>query len=520
MEESNTRKSRRTGSLQQKAGNWYAVLTVDGPDGKPARKWQNLRTHHKSTAKRLLARLLKSPESEIEQAVERQETYAELADRVATKRRDAGVADTRSEELRERIDILPAIGPIAVNEITPDDIEAIFEAARDRGKSLSHLRQLRQVMRTRFTVAMREKAISTMPTDLVEMPRVKVDNRERAVLTDQELQQYLSWEHPDPTYRLGVLERQTMGAVSRIFGGIRSGDVHVLRWDQIDAPNFKIGTAPRAKTAKPQRIAIPAALRPILLQWWNEAKDEEGKKPTTGLVFPCLRGTDAGVGPKQGVSHAEALRRDLVRVFGLETWNAAKRRFEETEGREMTERERELLTETDLTRPVDFHSFRRGFVQGLADAHVTAQEAQRLAGHADLGAHERYLRSSRNVLTIPVAALPKLEVEAISTLGSQLSDLNRRPAVYEFSLADCTELHRMECACNSTVSGPNILHRAAPARTKTKVWTKMETMTAVIWTMPDRRRDDRVSTDREQLILQRPPPLTAWSPVPQGLGIT
>ncbi len=391
----------------------------------------NLHANHKSTAKRLLARLLASPETEIEQAVERQETYAELADRVADKRRDAGVSDTRSEELRERIDIIPAIGTIAVNEITPDDIEAIFEAARERGTSLSHLRHLRQILRTRFAVAMREKAISTMPTDLVAVPKVAVDNRERAVLTDLELQQYLAWEHPDPTYRLGVLERQTMSAISRIFGGLRTGDLHVIKWNQLDAPNFKIGTAPRSKTAKPQRIAIPERLRPMLLQWWQEARDEKGQKPTTGLVFPCLRGTDAGVGAKQGVSHAGAMRRDLARMFGLETWNPAKRRFEET-NREMTERERELLTETDTTRPVDFHSHRRGFVQGLADAHVTAQEAQRFAGHADLGAHERYLRSSRGILTIPDAALPKLEVEAFSTLGSQLVDLNLGPAVYEF----------------------------------------------------------------------------------------
>ena len=76
-----------------------------------------------------------------------------------------------------------------------------------------------------------------------------------------------------------------------------------------------------------------------------------------------------------------------------------------------------------------------GFVQGLADANVTAQQAQKRAGHASLDAHERYLRSSKGVLKIPERALPARKAELLSTLDSasrsQLRDLNSRPAVYE-----------------------------------------------------------------------------------------
>jgi integrase len=435
---------KRTGSLQFRSGSWYAVTTSRNAEGKPVRKWTNLHTGHKSTAKRLMARLLDAPAEQLPAVLERPETYEELADRVAKRRRESGVEDTRSEELRERIDILPTLGVMAIRDITPDDVESIYDSAKERGKSLSHLRSLRQVMRSRFTVALRESLITVMPTDTAEMPRVKVDNRERAVLTDSELQKYLSWQHPDPNYQLGVLERQTMSVLARMFGGLRTGDLHAIRWDQLDAPNFTVGTAPRQKTAKPQRITIPEALRPILSQWWHETAKpaEDTHKPVSVLVFPALRGDGAGKEAKQGVSHAEGLRRDLGRVLGLETWNPAKRRFEPTKdpldptkAREMTERERELLVETEVTRPVDFHSWRRAFVQGLADANVTAQQAQKLAGHADLGAHERYLRSSRHVLTIPSAALPSLKVDGLATIPceilSQLRDLNSRPAVYE-----------------------------------------------------------------------------------------
>jgi hypothetical protein len=47
------------------------------------------------------------------------------------------------------------------------------------------------------------------------------------------------------------------------------------------------------------------------------------------------------------------------------------------------------------TKPVDFHSWRRGYVQGLATADVNAQQAAALAGNADLGAHTRYLANTR-----------------------------------------------------------------------------------------------------------------------------
>ncbi len=40
--------------------------------------------------------------------------------------------------------------------------------------------------------------------------------------------------------------------------------------------------------------------------------------PTSGLVFPALRGDNAGTGEKTGVSHASGLRRDFKRPLGLE----------------------------------------------------------------------------------------------------------------------------------------------------------------------------------------------------------
>ncbi len=179
-----------------------------------------------------------------------------------------------------------------------------------------------------------------------------------------------------------------------------------MTWEHFDASEkgFTRGKALRRKTKKPQWITVPDMLRPILLDWW-----ERHGRPTTGLMFPCLRGKEAGKGEKTGVSHAAAMRRDLARYFGLETLNG-EGKWEPTTDREKTDRERELLEETDVTRPVDFHGWRRRFVQALADTGMSSQQAQVLAGHASLSAHERYLRNSTKTLTIPAAALPQLGV--------------------------------------------------------------------------------------------------------------
>jgi hypothetical protein len=47
-------------------------------------------------------------------------------------------------------------------------------------------------------------------------------------------------------------------------------------------------------------------LRPVLQAWWVEHG-----RPAQGLVFPTLRGDNAGQGQKGKSSHASALRRDL-----------------------------------------------------------------------------------------------------------------------------------------------------------------------------------------------------------------
>jgi len=208
--------------------------------------------------------------------------------------------------------------PPATHRNQGEHIAGIYENARVNGKSLSHLRHLRSTLRSRFNVAIEEDLIQQSPWPR-SAPKGEDRRRERAVLTDMELFIYLSWTHPLEHRRFAVIERQAMSALARMFGGLRTGDVHALNWEHLDTrpPTglyrrvFAWGMALRKKTARPQRIAVPEGLRPILQDWWART----GKK-TMGPVFPLLRGKDAGVGPRK----RSAMRRDCDVTYRRHSW--------------------------------------------------------------------------------------------------------------------------------------------------------------------------------------------------------
>jgi integrase len=424
-EDSNSNKTNkggrpRKGSLEWRGGTWQGRLTVT-VDGESIRKWVRLETDSKPVARRKLARLLaEQGQASIETLkaeAARPETYAEVAKRVAEKREKLG-RDVYNERIREKLWVLPEIGHLPIKDIRVHHIAGIYEAAETAGKARGLLAHLRALLRSRFAIALEEELIASNPMERVKIPSMVEDKRERIVLTDDELGIYLAWQHPEKHRQLAVLERQTMSAISRCYGGLRAGDLHQMQWSHFNAPDFTMGTALRCKTKRPQQIAVPELLRPVLKAWWHEMK-----QPKEGPIFPALRGEHAGKGIKQHVSHAGAMRRDLKRAFGLEVWDETEGQFVPAKNREMTARENEILNDTDFTRCADFHSWRRAFAQAGAKAGLTAQQAQRLTGHSSLSAHERYLRST-DTIVIPVSMLPEVLPQPIaktqSTIGENL----------------------------------------------------------------------------------------------------
>ena len=415
----------RTGQLIWRKSGWSARITML-VDGERIRKVVKLDTESKAVARRKLAKLAAKLDAEelgldvVNFEAAKAETFSEAAGRIFDRREADGVRDVGNERRRFRLHIEPLIGKLSILAVNKAELQNVLDAAAEKGLSKGTLIHVRRNLQTVLGSLWRAEMIPTNPLEKVEMPRGKVDRRERAVLTDEELAIYLAWSHPNEAYQLGTLERQVLTCVSRMFGGLRTGDLHSITWESLGAGAFVAGWAPREKTGTPQLLEIPAMLRPILRDWW-----ERHGRASTGLVFPVRSGSRAGKQRKH-VSHAWSFKRDLRRAFGLdvlqgEHWVPS--------GIKPTARQVELLEGNEHRRAVDFHSWRRAYNQALADAGVNAQQAQALAGHASMDAHSRYLRNTSKMRSLPEAALPDLAVKALPRPNARRGWSNSRRTV-------------------------------------------------------------------------------------------
>src|SRR5262245_46721903 len=75
-----------------------------------------------------------------------------------------------------------------------------------------------------------------------------------------------------------------------------------------------------------------------------------------------------------------------------------------------------LFSPTSISRPVDFHSFRRAFATALAKAGVNAQQAMHLASHSDAKVHATYVMRTTAMKQIPAAAVPQLDAATLGVL--------------------------------------------------------------------------------------------------------
>lgn len=457
----------RRGSLYWTKSGWRARLTIE-VDGEAVQKSFDLETTDRAVARIKLRRLAKqyaSPVEQLEEDAARVETFEEAAERIV----DESTIRTKDARLaRLKLHVFPALASKPVTEIVAGDVREVLKELADAGASKQQCIHVRNDISAVLGDLWRADMLpdNVAARGKVRIPKnAKVDKRERSVLTDNELLHYLAWQHPVETKRPAVLERQTMAATSRVFGGLRWGDIRALRWENFETTGgrFSKGWAPRKKSARPQALEVPEMLRPILRDWW----ERQGRK-TTGLVFPARRGARAGEERKPS-SIAKVLRRDLRRAFGIEAPAAVDLirsnqrkdyRLTWQDIRPLTDRERELLVETEFTRPVDFHSFRRQFKQGLADANVDVQRSMALSGATDLSAHRRYLTNTGKLGIIPVAALPSFSMGDAETLAAandplpenpansaisscRRSDLNRRPHAYETTRSDRSQWFSM-----------------------------------------------------------------------------
>jgi integrase len=349
------------------------------------------------------------------------ETFESAARRIVPTQR----AKTRGERLSrlERF-VFPMIGDMPVGSIRGLHIRGVLVAALPKlGKtSLGHvLDDIAGVLDELW----RDEILAENPARRVQVPgAARLDERPRAVLTDDEFTRLVTWPALHP-------ELKCLFMSSRFLGGARTSDLHAWDWSHVDVVMWRSAHLPRPKTSTRDRLALPDQLAQVLRGWWHL----EGE-PRKGPVFPIREGERAGA--RRGkMSHARELRKAL--------WQAGVRRGE-------TRAECELQTDTEQTRRADFHSFRRAYNTGLAKAGVNVQTAMKLAGHRSPVTHMKYVLPSEP-LAVPNAALPK----GLSVAPDRLSGISARAMLDRAALADATLAGALRALASGLARRP---HRA------------------------------------------------------------
>ena len=372
---------KKTGTIERRRGKLFARLRVDTPAGQKRIRipldTQDL-AHARAIAETLAGQLERGEISINEaQASEPSESFEVYSTRWLEARRSRGVAFVGHENTWISKYFLPHIGALSLDAVRPSILRGLLESVhREHGLKKETMAHLHRLLHRIFETAFKAELIEENPMKRVERLQIRELKKEREILTDEEVIQFLS----SP---LVSLELKAMGALSRIVGGMRAGDLKAIDWAHVDLETFGSLVAPRAKSKRPMRLEIPQSIRLVL-----RAYHESLGAPTIGPVFPVTKGPRKGE-TREGRSYGwgKRLRKALL-LAGIDR--------------------HELHNETAYTLPVDWHSFRRAFVTALARAGVNAQTALQLAGHSNLAIHARYL-STTQIQMIPAGAVPGLD---------------------------------------------------------------------------------------------------------------
>ena len=134
--------------------------------------------------------------------------------------------------------IIPNLGPIPLNKLTPGDIQQFYTGLKQNGRLLRQkqygeglsdqtVRGIHTTFHASLDKVVSEKIIPKNPSDFCRLPSAKA--REMQVLAPEEIQRLLIQAKEDGCFELLLLELST---------GLRRGEICALQWDDL---NFNTG---------------------------------------------------------------------------------------------------------------------------------------------------------------------------------------------------------------------------------------------------------------------------------------
>lgn len=308
------------------------------------------------------------------------ETFAEAARRLVQVQLDAGVPSAPARASRLERWAIPELGTKLVTEVRPGHCTSVLDRVAALGRSSTTITHMRGDLIYVFGRLLKEEAITRNPArgELVDTPPGVDDPRPRVILRDEEFATLVNAPTTPAQLRM-------MAIASRAVGGMRTSDLRAWQWAHLDTTTWGWADVPRPKTdRKAARARAPGAphlgyrlerleLSPLagaeLATWWEAAG-----RPAAGPVFRF---------PPARKSFAADLRAALL-AAGVDR--------------------HDLHHDTDRTRRVDFHSFRRAWATAIGAQGLNAQTAMLATGHKQMSTHMRYQRPE--VIAVPSGAVP------------------------------------------------------------------------------------------------------------------
>lgn len=249
--------------------------------------------------------------------------------------------------------IKPRIGSMRLQNVTDVHLQEIMN--EQAGKSDSHCKKVRSVLRQIFKRARQSRLIVYDPAEMLELP--KATKGKRRPLTDEERKAVLT---------VAETHRSGLWILTLLYTGMRPGETAALRWEDIDFKKEEIHVQAAKESGTNNTIKEPkteAGNRIIPLHAALKPKLQAAPRHPSGYVFVT------GAGNPQ---NENSLRR---------LWTGFKRALDIYMGAEV---KRNKITKSVLSDDLVPYCFRHTFCTDLEKAGVPLNVAKEIMGHSDI----------------------------------------------------------------------------------------------------------------------------------------
>ncbi|WP_325228492.1 tyrosine-type recombinase/integrase [Oscillibacter sp.] len=299
------------GTVTKKKDRWYICYYTGEklPSGRPKQKWEGS-WPTKSEAERVLRSRISDLESRYERKTDNSTMTVFLRHWLEVYCKPRLARNTiNAYTINVEKHMVPYIGEIQLNRLTPRDIQKLYESLRAAGLSGNSARHVHNNLHRALLWAVKQELIPRNPADLVDPPLI--EHKERQTLTPEQIPRLLA-ACEGSFICLPVTLAVTLG--------LRRGEALGLQWDDIDLANktvtirhsvtcdkegFTLGS-PKTKSSR-RTLMLPEALVDALQKEQNSQRErarfigpgfnplrlvccrEDGKPITTNALQHCFK---------------------------------------------------------------------------------------------------------------------------------------------------------------------------------------------------------------------------------------